>query len=104
MAEELKSAWEIALEKTGKFKPSADESKLSQEQKDMIAEIEREYQAKLAEKEIMLQSKIKKLERGSSPIEFHQQAEALRQEAEREKVALQEEKAKKIEAIKKSRP
>ena len=57
MADELKSAWELALEKL-----DADESmavaKLTDEQKKTIAEIRRKYQAKIAEAEIGSQSGI----------------------------------------------
>jgi len=104
MGDELKSAWEIALEKTGKYKAEAKEERLTPEQRERIREIENEYQAKIAEKEIMLQSKIKKLERDYGPLEAQRQAETLRQELEREKAALMEEKSKKIEAVKRSSP
>lgn len=101
MEEKLKSAWEIALEKTAKLKADPSEPKLAPEQRKKINEIEKEYQAKIAEKEIMFQTRLKKLARESSPAEFQEQAMVLNQSFAQEKNSLQEEKAQKIEAIKK---
>ena len=59
MPDELKSAWELALEKL-----DADEdmavAKLTDQQKETIAEIRRKYQAKMAEAEIGSQSDLRK--------------------------------------------
>ncbi len=59
MPDELKSAWELALEKLD----AADDmavAKLTDEQKETIAEIRRKYQAKIAEAEIGSQSDVRK--------------------------------------------
>lgn len=53
---ELKSAWEIALEKTKKMMGGEEETwHLTPEQKNEIAEIRQIYAAKIAEVEILLQ-------------------------------------------------
>lgn len=52
----MKSAYELAMEKLGDEKFQ----QLSDEQKNEIAEIERKYQSKIAEAEVMSQDKIKK--------------------------------------------
>lgn len=100
MEEKLKSAWELALEKTAGLKSDASEEKLSPEQRKKIAEIGKEYQARIAEKEIMFQTKLKKLPMECNPAELQQQAMLLSQSFAQEKNSLQEEKAQKIEAIK----
>ena len=59
MAENLKSALELAMEKTKKI--GGDEiPSLTGEQKDEIAQIRRVYEAKMAEVEILVQDKEKK--------------------------------------------
>ena len=59
MAEKLKSALELAMEKTKKM--GGDEiPSLTSEQKDEIAQIRKVYEAKMAEVEILIQDKEKK--------------------------------------------
>ncbi len=59
MAEKLKSALELAMEKTKKM--GGDEiPSLTSEQKDEIAQIRKVYEAKMAEVEILVQDKEKK--------------------------------------------
>ena len=59
MAERLKSALELAMEKTKKI--GGDEvPSLTSEQKDEIAQIRKVYEAKMAEVEILVQNKEKK--------------------------------------------
>ncbi len=58
MSDELKSAWEIALEKMGS-QAEAGIEELSEEQKEAIAETRRKYKARIAEAEINSMSRIK---------------------------------------------
>ena len=59
MAEKLKSALELAMEKTKKM--GGDEiPSLTGEQKDEIAQIRKVYEARMAEVEILVQDKEKK--------------------------------------------
>ena len=57
---ELKSAWEIAMEKSKKMGGEEDLVRLSSNQKEEIAEIRRVYEAKIAEVEILIQDPEKK--------------------------------------------
>lgn len=59
MGSELKSAWEIALEKAKKI-GGDDLPALTPDQRNEIAEIRRIYEAKFAEVEILVQDKEKK--------------------------------------------
>jgi len=70
---ELKSAWEIALEKSKKMSGEEDLVRLSSNQKEEIAEIRRVYEAKIAEVEILIQDPEKK----------EKELERLRRERER---------------------
>lgn len=100
--EKIKSAIELALEKTERMGQQAREEQvhLTEETKKEIAEIENEYQARIAEKDIMLQAELRKLYQSLHPIEAEQQANALREKFGEEKKALQKEKNTKIEEIK----
>lgn len=96
----MKSALEIALEKTARFQREAAETRLTPEQKARIEEIEKECRAKLAEKEIMIQSKIKEVaQRAGSSEEFYSHTELMRQAFDKERTALLEEKEAKIRDI-----
>ena len=53
----MKSAYELAMERLEKNKPSVS---LTQEQKEQIAEIDSTYRAKIAEKELFLRDQIHK--------------------------------------------
>ena len=59
MSDELKSAWELAREKL-EAQESDPVQRLSDEQKEQIAELRRRYQARIAETEIGIQSSIRK--------------------------------------------
>jgi hypothetical protein len=59
MTEKLKSAWEIAIEKSQKM--GGDEiPSLTREEKDEIAHLRKVYEAKMAEVEILVQDKEKR--------------------------------------------
>ncbi|HXZ34755.1 MAG TPA: hypothetical protein VEL68_01915 [Thermodesulfobacteriota bacterium] len=59
MAGELKSAWELAMEKAKKMGKDEIPS-LSPDQKEEIAQVRKVYEAKFAEVEILVQDKEKK--------------------------------------------
>jgi len=59
MGGDLKSAWELAMEKTQKMRGEEIPS-LSSDEKEEIAEIRRVYEAKFAEVEILVQDQEKK--------------------------------------------
>lgn len=74
MSDELKSAWELALEKLN-AQESAPVERLSDDQKAAIAEIRARYKAKIAEAEIAAESRIKQLVQSGAFDEI----EAIRQ-------------------------
>ncbi len=60
----MKTAYELAMERLGKTSPTV---KLSDEQKQEIAELESKYTAKIAERELFLKGEIvKAIDRGDA--------------------------------------
>ena len=92
----MKSALEIAMEKTAGAQQGG---KLTDEQRTEIAGLEKEYQAKVAEQEIMAESKIKALAVQVQGHEFQEQVHALREQLVQERERLEEEKKAKIQAV-----
>ncbi len=92
----MKSALEIAMEKTAGAQQGG---KLTDDQRTGIADLEKEYQAKIAEQEIMNESKIKALAVQAQGPEFQEQVHALREQLVQERERLEEEKKAKIQAV-----
>jgi stress-induced morphogen len=96
----LKSAWELSLEKSDSIVPELkDKKKLTARQKEQIAEIRKEYKAKMADHDIMLQDKLGKLHHRTPPEEIESVTSALKDEFAKEIKALEEEMEKKVEEI-----
>jgi hypothetical protein len=83
----LKSAWELALERTG----GASSAKLTADQKKKIAELEQLYTAKIAQEELTLRPKIAA---AADPAERQKLEETLRNEIARLRAKLEAEKDK----------
>lgn len=92
----MKSALEIAMEKTA---GAQEGGKLTDEQRGTIGDLEKEYQAKIAEQEIMTESKIKALAARAEGPEFQQQVYVLREQLVQERERLEEEKKAKVQAV-----
>ncbi len=92
----MKSALEIAMEKTAGVQQGG---KLTDEQRSAIGDLEKEYQAKIAEQEIMVESKIKLLAAQATGPEFQEQVYALREQLAQERERLEEEKKAKTQAV-----
>lgn len=92
----MKSALEIAMEKTAGAQQGG---KLTDAQRNGIADLEKEYQAKIAEQEIMIESKIKALAVQAQGHEFQEQVHALREQLVQERERLEAEKIAKIQAV-----
>lgn len=101
MAEGMKSALELALERTDHVRKAIREEglTLTDAQRDQLAEIEREYSAKIAEKDVMLQSEMRKVFMNYPPAEAGALIEQLRQQFIDEKRKLMEEKEQKAARI-----
>ena len=92
----MKSALEIALEKTASAQQVG---KLTEKQRSTIGDLEKEYQAKIAEQEIMVESKIKLLAAQATGPEFQEQVHALREKLLQERERLEEDKKQKIQSV-----
>ena len=81
----MKSAYELAMERLAKADPAG--RPLTAEQKQQLAEIDRLYQGRIAEREIFLNQQ---LETELAAQKF-EEAEKVRQQMTREKARLEEE-------------
>jgi hypothetical protein len=101
MADGMKSALELALERTEHVRQTIRDEGLSltDAQREQLAELEREYSAKIAEKDVMLQAEIRKLLTHYPPAEAGAVLEQLRNRFLDEKRKLMEEKEEKVGRI-----
>ena len=96
----LKSAWELSLERSEKLVPELKtKKKITKKQKEKISEIRKEYKAKIADKDVMLQDSLSKLHDRIPPEEIQIVMEELRNKFVEEKKAFEEEMEKKIESV-----
>ena len=96
----LKSAWELSLERSEKLVPELkNKKKITKQQKEKISDIRKEYKAKIADKDIMMQDKLRKLHDRISPEEMKYAMEELRNEFVEEKKVLEEKMEKEIESV-----
>ncbi|MEC7862983.1 MAG: hypothetical protein VYC70_10210 [Verrucomicrobiota bacterium] len=77
----MKSAYELAMERLEKESP---QESLTEEQKELISEIEKKYAAKIAEREVFLRSKIQE----SLAEDQFEEAEQIEDELNRELKSL----------------
>jgi hypothetical protein len=90
----MKSAYELAMERLQKDDPNAAVT-LTEEQKERLAEIDRSYQSKIAEREVFLQGKLSEaLQSGDSTA-----ADQIRHQISQEKARLEEEREEEKEKI-----
>jgi pyrroline-5-carboxylate reductase len=101
MAEGMKSALELALERTDHVRKAIREEglTLTDAQRDQLAELEREYNAKIAEKDVMLQSEMRKVFTHYPPAEAGALLEQLRERFVDDKRKLMDEKEEKAARI-----
>ena len=96
----LKSAWELSLEKSEKLVPELkNKKKITKQQKERINDIRKEYIAKIADKDVMMQDKLGKLNDRIPPDEITYAMEALQKEFAEEKKILEEKMEKEIESV-----
>ncbi len=96
----LKSAWELSLEKSEKLVPELkNQKKITKQQKERISDIRKEYMAKIADKDVMLQDKLGKLNDRIPPDEIKYEIEALQKEFAEEKKLFEERMEKEIESV-----
>ena len=104
MAEGMKSALELALERTDHVRKAIQDEGLTlgEAQRQQLAELEREYSAKIAEKDVMLQTELRKLYTHYPPADAQTLAGELRQRFVDDKRKLMEEKGEKAARIRQS--
>lgn len=94
----MKSAYELAMERLAKSDPDAAKP-LSAEQKARLADLDKVYQGKIAEREIFLRQKLEAaLAEGNA-----EEADQLRQQIAAEKAGLEEERDDEKEAVRRGR-
>jgi hypothetical protein len=101
MAEGMKSALELALERTEHVRKAIHDEglTLTDAQRERLAELEREYSAKIAEKDVMLQTEMRTVLTRYPPADARTMAEELRQRFVEEKRKLLEEREAKAARI-----
>ena len=96
----LKSSWELSLERSEKLVPELkNKKKITKQQKEKINDIRREYQAKIADKDVMMQDKLIKLHDRIPPDEIEYTTVELQKEFADEKKAFEEKMEEEIESI-----
>ena len=97
---DLKSSWELSLERSEKLVPELkNKKKITKQQKEKINDIRREYQAKIADKDVMMQDKLIKLHDRIPPDEIEYATVELQKEFADEKKAFEEKMEEEIESI-----
>lgn len=94
----MKSAYELAMERLAKSDPTAGKP-LTAEQKSRLADLDRVYQGKLAEREIFLQKQLNDALAGGNAEE----ADKIRQQLANEKARLQEEREEEKDRVRSGR-
>lgn len=93
----MKSAYELAMERLAKSDPSS--GKLTAEQKERLAEIDRVFQGKMAEREIFLKQQ---LDAALAKQEFDE-ADKVRKQIASEKARLEEEREDEKERVRRAK-
>lgn len=95
----MKSALEIAMEKSKQIAGGDTDTALTDEQKTRISEIRKEYEAKIAQEEIMMKSEIDKLGPAVQTPDGQAYVDVVREKFGGEKTKLIEAMEKKIDRV-----
>lgn len=95
----MKSALELAMEKLNARQAEESTVALTAAQRQEISDLRKQYDAKIAEKEIMMQSEIRQFIQRRPPQEAMAAAHELREKFQQTRKALQEELEAKIAAV-----
>ena len=96
---EMKSALELAMQRLNMRQKDEPSTPLTDEQRREIHDLRQQYNAKIAEKDIMMQSEIRQLIQRQPPHEVATAARALQESFQEAKKALQQELETKIAAV-----
>ena len=94
----MKSAYELAMERLAKSDPDSNRP-LSAEQKKRLAEIDRVYQGKMAEREIFLKQQLNT----ELAAQKFDEADKIRRQMAQEKARLEEERDEEKERVRRSK-
>ena len=96
----LKSSWELSLERSEDLVPELkSKKKLTKKKKDQIAEIRIDFTAKIADRDVTMQDKVRKLSERVPPEEVAGAKMKLEAQFRDDKQSLEEEMEKEIESI-----
>ena len=100
----LKSSWELSLERSEDLVPELkSKKKLTKKKKDQIAEIRIDFAAKIADRDVTMQDKVRKLSERVPPEEVADAKMKLESQFRDDKQSLEEEMEKEIESIRNSK-
>ncbi len=100
----LKSSWELSLERSDDLVPELkSKKKLTKKQKDQIAEIRKDFTAQIADRDVTMQDKVRKLSDRVPPEEIAGAKMKLEAQFRDDKQSLEEEMEKEIESIRNSK-
>jgi hypothetical protein len=94
----MKSAYELAMERLAKSDPDSSRP-LTPEQKSQLAEIDRVYKGRLAEREIFLQQQLD----GAYAAQKFEEAEKIKQQLSSERARIEEEREAEKERIRQTK-
>ena len=100
----LKSSWELSLERSEDLVPELkSKKKLTKKKKDQIAEIRIDYTAQIADRDVTMQDKVRKLSDRVPPEEVAGAKMKLEAQFRDDKQSLEEKMEKEIESIRNSK-
>ncbi|MBT6297396.1 MAG: hypothetical protein HOJ14_12670 [Nitrospina sp.] len=100
----LKSSWELSLERSDDLVPELkSKKKLTKKQKDQIAEVRKDFAAQVADRDVTMQDKVRKLSDRVPPEEVADAKMKLEAQFRDDKQSLEEEMEKEIESIRSSK-
>ena len=100
----LKSSWELSLERSEDLVPELkSKKKLTKKKKDQIAEIRIDFMAQIADRDVTMQDKVRKLSDRVPPEEVAGAKMKLEAQFRDDKQSLEEEMEKEIESIRNSK-
>ena len=100
----LKSSWELSLERSDDLVPELkSQKKLTKKQKEEIVEVRKDCVAQIADRDVTMQDKVRKLSDRVAPEEIADAKRLLETEFREEKQSLEEEMEKEIESIRNSK-
>jgi Spy/CpxP family protein refolding chaperone len=95
----MKSAVELAMEKLGQRRAQEPSTPLTDQQRQEIGELRKQYDAKIAEKEIMVQAELRRLVQQHAPHEAAAAAQEVQKQLQQTKAELRQELEAKIAAV-----